>query len=171
MLSVRDLKNDLRICVKHTYHVFLGGYLSNNYRDPFEIDRTLYFCGSQYIESQKALLFNDMVSYNNIMGALNEDVIKKVASQIKGYSDDKWREHCVEILKAYVSARLQSSNVLKDELLKITEDVIVFSSDTDLVLGTGVSLFALYADNPLYWDGDNLYGFVLTEVRDNLRKG
>jgi ribA/ribD-fused uncharacterized protein len=47
--------------------------------------------------------------------------------------------------------------------------VIVEASKMDLVWGSGVARDDKYATRPDYWRGQNLLGFALMEVREQLR--
>lgn len=153
--------------IKHSYHSFLGGYLSNNYLSSLTIDGVAYLCGSQYIESQKALLFKDDTAYDNIMSAINEREVEKAS--LKNFDKEIWKTNCEHIYRTCLNARLEQDKMFTNYLVSIEEDIIVYCDKSDAISGVGLSMFDTNVDNPLYWEGDNLYGFLLTEIRDKLK--
>ena len=50
--------------------------LSQWYISSFKVDNIKYFCAEQYMMSQKALLFNDLDTYNKIMNSQHQNECK-----------------------------------------------------------------------------------------------
>ena len=72
--------------------VFLGSHsvYSNLYRCAFNVDNILYNSTEQFIQSEKAKLFDDDISEPKIMQEKNPYAIKKLGSKIKCFSQTKW---------------------------------------------------------------------------------
>lgn len=59
---------------------------------------------------------------------------------------------------------------LRDFLLSTKDQVLVEASPYDAIWGIGLSADSPDAQNPHNWRGQNLLGFALMEVRDELRR-
>ena len=58
----------------------------------------------------------------------------------------------------------------KDFLLSTGDKILVEASPYDRIWGIGMLETDNRAENPLLWNGENLLGFALMEVRDQLRR-
>lgn len=166
LYTVKNLKKDLLRGIKHSYYAFVGGLLSFKYLKDIEIEGINYFCGYQYIEAQRALLFNDEVAYDAILNCTSIDEISKI--KIKGVDDNIWYEKCQDIIRNYLRIRVSQDKMMQNSLKGLSEDVLVYCDKDDLVLGAGIFMFDCNIENPAYWEGNNIYGFLLTEIRDEL---
>jgi ribA/ribD-fused uncharacterized protein len=59
---------------------------------------------------------------------------------------------------------------LKEFLLNTNERILVEASPMDKIWGIGLAADHPNIENPILWKGENLLGFALMEVRDELRK-
>ena len=59
--------------------------LSNFYESKFVVDGIEYISSEQYIQAQRAALFNDEASYNRITGATNSLDCKNAARSVRNY--------------------------------------------------------------------------------------
>ena len=64
--------------------------LSNFYESKFTVEGIDYISSEQYIQAQKAVLFNDETCYNRIMAATNSLDCKNVARSVHNYDRVKW---------------------------------------------------------------------------------
>ena len=60
---------------------------------PISIGGRSYNCNEQYIQSEKAKLFDNAESFKNIMSSTDPREMKRLGRQVKGYIDAKWKEH------------------------------------------------------------------------------
>jgi ribA/ribD-fused uncharacterized protein len=151
---------------KDKYHFFWGGEFSQWYPSTFEIDGKTYNCAEQYMMEQKALFFGDKESANMIMEAVSPRDQKAFGRRIKPFDPEKWMDVCYAIvLRGNISKFSQNSKLLK-VLLETRDKEIVEASPTDKIWGIGLA-----ENNPLIydksnWDGLNLLGKVVMEVRE-----
>lgn len=59
---------------------------------------------------------------------------------------------------------------LREFLLSTGDSVLVEASPYDAIWGIRLSANSLEAQDPMKWRGQNLLGFALMEVRDELRR-
>lgn len=166
--SVKGLKADLRAGIKHSYHLFCGGLLSNNYPCKFTIDGVKYCCGVQFLEAQKAKVFQNDDVYEEIMNARNESEVLKCSNKLTNYDEVVWKQHFEEYAMMVLQSRVSSDSQFREYIKNIKEDIIVYSNKDDLISGNGLTMFDTNANNPLYWDGSNLWGFCVMQMRDKL---
>ena len=81
--------------------LFLGTHspFSNLFSADLSIDNVKYNSSEQYIQSQKAMLFDDDVTHARIMKETNQYKIKKLGSKVHKFSVETWRsvlEHCAQ---------------------------------------------------------------------------
>ena len=89
----------MRITKTHVYFFSDNDYLSNFFPSVFTLDNLTYSCVEQYIMAQKALLFNDMESFEAIMLATKPYNMKKIGRKVKNFNDDIWLENRNKILE------------------------------------------------------------------------
>lgn len=147
-----------------------NGYLSVWYPCSFFLDGYKFWCVEQYLQYRKAVMFNDDYRADKLLYAKEREDIIKYSKGTVNYVDKVWnaRRH-INLYKANY-AKFSQNQKLKD-LLLATEDICLAKcGKTDKVWGTGLN----YGDTRLYnlsrWEGLNLHGFALMEVRDALKK-
>ena len=77
--------------------------------------------------------------------------------------------HKVEIVTAGNLHKFGQHKELAKFLLSTSDRVLVEASPVDAIWGIGLAADSPDADNPARWQGPNLLGFALMEVRDQLR--
>lgn len=129
-----------------------------------------YCCMEQYMMAQKALLFGDMETYQKILDSTNPKEIKSLGRQVKGFEQAVWDKVKYSIVLGGNYCKFSQNYTLRAFLLSTAEKILVEASPCDQVWGIGLSADAPDAENPLAWLGENLLGFALMEVRDELRR-
>ena len=66
-------------------------------------------------------------------------------------------------------AKFSQNQALADFLVETNSKVLVEASPYDTIWGIGLSQDDKNIENPHCWNGQNLLGFALMEVRDSLR--
>lgn len=148
------------------YRFFWGGIYSNWYSSTFTLDGVVYNCTEQYMMHQKALLFNDHETAEEIMQTSNPRIQKKLGRVVKGYDQNIWNEHKYEIVKNGCRAKFTQNLLLKK---KITDDrgkILVEASPEDAIWGIGYDEDNALA-NKATW-GQNLLGKLLTELTNEI---
>lgn len=95
--------------------------------------------------------------------------IQTLGDQIKPAGDDfdDWLEYSTELLHTGMYAKFSQNLSLKRDLLS-TGDYMLYEATTDYYYGCGVNLTSKKWDDQS-WEGDNLTGRALVEVRDRIR--
>lgn len=135
----------------------------------FSADGIEYSTAEQYMMSQKALLFGDTKIYEEIMNADHPKQFKALGRKISGFDEAIWNKHkCGIVIKGNL-AKFSQNPELKSFLLNTKERILVEASPYDKIWGIGISSDDPKCENPEMWNGENLLGFCLMEVRDLLR--
>ncbi len=136
----------------------------------FTVDGQEYNCAEQYMMAQKAKVFGDEEVRNHILAETDQMTIKKLGRLVKNYDDSVWTERRFQIVVEGNLAKFSQNDDLRQFLLGTGDKIIVEASPKDRIWGIGFDEFAPEATNPALWNGENLLGFALMEVRDRLRE-
>ncbi len=140
--------------------------LSQWYDCKFTVDDIEYHTAEQYMMAQKAVLFKDKTVFEKIMSSSEPSEYKKFGRLIKGFDEKVWdAEKCNIVIKGN-TAKFSQNEDLKQFLLNTNSRILVEASPYDKIWGIGL---AEYNCNPTQWQGSNLLGFCLMEVRDIVR--
>ena len=134
----------------------------------FVFDSIEYKTAEHWAMAQKALLFNDKVSFEKIIVSQTPKEAKKLGRKVKNFGPDVWNDHKYQIA---IVGNLHkfTQNIELLNYLKGTQDkYLLEASPVDKVWGIGVSEDSAEAHNPYAWTGQNLLGFALMEVRDKI---
>lgn len=137
----------------------------------FTVDGVEYSTAEQYMMSQKALLFGDTEIYNKIMKASHPNEFKKLGRQISGFDENIWNQHKTDIVISGNTAKFSQNQDLKEFLLNTNQRILVEASPYDKIWGIGMKSNSSDCENPDLWQGMNLLGFCLMEVRDIIKQG
>lgn len=178
MLTVNDLINSksnkkLNFFWGHTPKVegvVDKSCLSNWYPASFKVGKTTYNCVEQYMMAQKAKLFKDDEHYNNIMQSTDPKKIKWYGRMVRGFEYQTWEDHKVKIVMEGCKAKFDQNPELKEYLMSVKTGVFVEASPYDRIWGIGLKETDDRAKTPAEWCGENLLGFILTEIRDGYKK-
>ena len=149
---------------------FMGNksVLSNFNMDcPITVDGTKYSCNEQYIQVQKALLFNDQQSASDIMHEVEPWEMKAKGRHVKNYNDREWKNKCEEIVINCVRAKFQKHESARRVLLE-TNNKTIGEATKDTFWGTGLHIKDENTLDRTKWIGQNLMGQILMQVRSEL---
>ena len=144
--------------------------LSQWYSSVFTVDGIVYKTAEQYMMARKALLFHDQAIHKEIMAAKHPRQCKALGQKVQHFSQTVWDENKFQIVVDGNIAKFSQNPELKEFLLRTGERVLVEASPYDKIWGIGMAENNEKIENPLEWNGQNLLGFVLMEVRDRLRE-
>lgn len=151
------------------YEFFYGGIYSQFFPCIFLEDGIQYTCAEQYMMAKKALLFNDMDSYNEILSLANPYKIKALGRRVKNFDQKIWDEYKEDIVFKGNLLKFSQNQELCKELLATENKEIVEASPTDIIWGIGLA----ETDPDIYdkskWKGTNLLGKAIMKVRDVLK--
>lgn len=89
---------------------------------------------------------------------------------MKNFDPKLWNENKYQIVTQGNLLKFSQNQKFKDFLLSTGDKVLVEASPYDRIWGIGMLETDNRAENPLLWNGENLLGFALMEVRDELRR-
>jgi ribA/ribD-fused uncharacterized protein len=161
-------KDGFIIYDKHV--AFWGSEFSNFYPCKFTFDGVEWKSSEQCFMAQKAKFFNDEETYNLILKAETPEEAKKLGRLVKNYDDEKWAEVREEKMYNAVLQKFLKNNDL--QLLITRKDLMgktfVEGSPFDGVWGVKMDYRNDKIDDESNWNGTNLLGKVLCDVRNYL---
>ena len=119
---------------------------------------------------QKAQLFEDEKIRQQILESKQQNEIKKLGRKVQNFNQSVWDQAKYLIVLNGNWYKFSQNKHLKNFLLSTGDAVLVEASPYDAVWGIQLSADAPDASNPMNWQGENLLGFALMEVRDELRR-
>lgn len=138
-----------------------------------------YFCESeeepefknleQYIQFQKALLFDDENIAAKILGTSSPWELRGIENSISNYDEAIWERLCYSVVAYGNYLKFDSDIRWREYLLDTGNDILVYADENDTLLGIGLSKDDPDVCNPEKWKGKNIFGFALMDARDKLR--
>jgi ribA/ribD-fused uncharacterized protein len=179
--SIDILSEEFRKGKRHKFLFFWGHQKSKDgsitktcfsqwWGSPFTVEGVVYKTAEHWMMAKKAELFNDAEIYDRIVAAKSPVEAKALGREVKGFKADVWTEKCYQIVVEGNFHKFSQNEELKEFLLQTKDRVIVEASPVDKIWGIGLTGDSDKAENPLLWNGLNLLGFALMEVRDQLVK-
>ena len=144
--------------------------LSNLYSESdFTIDGETYCSSEQYIQWRKAMLFNDEISAARIKAERNPYAIMGLGKKVKDFKLPTWKKECPSILKTACAAKIQQVPIARKALIE-TGDNVIGEATLDKNFGIGLNITDTAALIPDSWPGDNQFGKILMEIRNEVKK-
>jgi ribA/ribD-fused uncharacterized protein len=155
--------------VTDTHIYFWGGIFSQWYDCKFVEDRITFTSAEQYMMYHKAKAFNDYGSMFLVMDTTSPREQKAIGRAIKGYSDEIWGpiRYATVVQGNYL--KFTQNEDLKALILSTGNKHIVEASPYDKVWGIGLGPADDKVLDESKWDGQNLLGKAVMEVRDRIR--
>jgi ribA/ribD-fused uncharacterized protein len=116
----------------------------------------------------KARLFRDEAMASRILEASSPGDAKSLGRAIRDYDEELWAESRYSIVVEGNTAKFGQHSELLAYLAATAERVLVEASPTDRVWGIGLAADDSRARRPSRWEGLNLLGFALMDVRERL---
>lgn len=147
----------------------VNGYLSNWYLSRFVVDGQEFSSVEQYMMYRKALVFGDEESAKAILGTDDVARIKALGREVRGYDEVVWSGVRQVAVFRGLLAKFRQNRELEEKLLGTGDEILVECAVKDKVWGVGLSMKDPTADQIKNWNGQNLLGFALMEVRTALQ--
>ena len=147
--------------------VFHGELLlySNFYPSPFRVNGILFKTAEHFIQYQKALLFGDSVTANQILRSDAAIDAKCLSYNINEFNRSQWINEGTELCVVGIREKfIQNTPLL--EMLKTTAPKKITEASNDKLWGTGVKLRDKNALNMSSWEGPGWLSEILTTIRD-----
>ncbi|MBA4109208.1 MAG: DUF1768 domain-containing protein [Leptothrix sp. (in: Bacteria)] len=138
------------------------------FESSFTLGEITYLTAEHYMMAEKARLFDDQETWNQIIAAKSPALAKKLGREIRNFDDRLWDARRFDAVVEGNLAKFSQNASLQDFLLKTEDRVLVEASPVDKVWGIGMAEDHPQIENPAMWQGLNLLGFALMEVRRQL---
>ena len=148
----------------------INGYLSNWYMSEFVFNEQKFTSMEQYMMYQKAILFDDTKIAQEIMKTNNVGEIKALGRTVQDYDDIIWNGVRQIVVYEGLLEKFRQNDELKKKLLDTQEHIIAECAVHDKIWGIGLSMKDKRRFDLEKWQGQNLLGFSLMQVRNTLRK-
>ena len=97
-------------------------------------------------------------------------MIKALGRKVEGFEQSVWDKYKYSIVLNGNYAKFIQNQDQLDFLLSTGDKVLVEASPYDTIWGIGMQETDPQVHNPFLWKGENLLGFALMEVRNELRR-
>lgn len=149
---------------------FANGYLSNWLPCEFTVDGVKYWCTEQYMMAKKAELFGDSEVQSEIMLSKNQKEIKDLGRKVRNFDSELWDKNKIRIVYEGNLAKFSQNEDLKSKILNTGDKILAEASPYDKIWGIGRGIKdGDVINNPNNWYGENLLGFILMRVRDEIK--
>ena len=132
----------------------------------FEEDGIAFKTAEHYMMANKAKLFNDNDILEKILKSETPNEAKSLGRKVKNFDSQFWDEHKYEIVKQANFLKFSQNEKFKKFLLSTNDKILVEASPYDKIWGIGMLESDKNIHNPNFWNGENLLGFALMEVRE-----
>ncbi|MCT4597238.1 MAG: NADAR domain-containing protein [Vallitalea sp.] len=147
------------------------GCFRKDWIDTFQVNGDHCFGIDHYMIAEKAVLFDDFDTMENIIDSTDMIEVYALDKKIKNYDEAMWLKHQYRIALQGNYYKFAQDSQLRQALLNTGDKVIVYASPNDSTWGIGMSIEELpNINNPFLWKGENLLGYALMEVRDEIRR-
>lgn len=126
-----------------------------------------YNCAEQYMMAKKALLFNDLETYEKIMNEKNPSKQQSLGREVKNFNKLQWDASCTSIVYQGNMYKFEQNPELLKILLDTKNTILVEASPYDIIWGVGLGENNSLISDEKNWKGQNLLGYTLTILRDN----
>jgi ribA/ribD-fused uncharacterized protein len=140
------------------------------YPAAFTVAGDTYATAEHWMMAEKARLFGNEDVRTHIIAARHPDEAKKLGRQVTGFDPAVWDAQKFDLVVAGNYHKFSQHPALRDYLLTTGDRVLVEASPVDAIWGIGLAATHPDAMQPAKWPGENLLGFALMEVRDQLRR-
>lgn len=139
------------------------------YESPFVVDRKTYATAEHWMMAAKARLFKDEMSLNKILSSTDPKEAKELGRLVVDFDHDTWKSNCRRLVTEGNLAKFNQNESMKSFLLSTGSAVLVEASPYDRIWGIGLPEKDPRVKHPGTWQGENLLGFALMDVREKLR--
>lgn len=150
--------------------VFFWGYkdfMSNFYNKPFYYKGKMIACSEVGFMLEKAIQFNDEVIIKELATVTKAKIAKDLGGKVKNYDDAVWKAVRFDRMKEVLAEKFKDPE-LRKQLLATGDRILVEASPVDNIWGVNMDENHPDIETPSKWQGQNLLGIALMEIRKNL---
>ncbi len=140
------------------------------WQSDFFAEEHTYCCMEQFMMANKAALFGDKEVRQEILDCKEPKNIKDLGRKVRGFDETIWNKAKYSIILNGNYMKFSQNKELREFLLSTGDNILVEASPYDAIWGIKMSENDPNAKNPYMWKGQNLLGFALMEVRDEIRR-
>jgi len=140
------------------------------YEQSFEIEGNVYYTAEHWMMAEKARLFNDMQIHHEIINTSKPGKVKELGRMIRNFDQQVWDHNKYDIVVKGNLNKFSQNESLKKFLLSTNDRILVEASPLDRIRGIGLAADDEKVMDPHHWEGTNLLGFALMDVRDLLKQ-
>ena len=149
-------------------HLFMKGPFSQFHPARFNVDGIDYMCGEQFMHAGKARLFGDTAMADRIMRSDSPHEHKLMGGRVSGFVQEIWDANRFALVLAGNRAKFGQNAGLRRRLLDTGDAILAEANPKDYIWGIGLAEDDPAALDPANWQGLNLLGRVLMQVRMEL---
>ncbi len=146
-----------------------NGFLSNWYPSPIRVDGMQFSSVEQYIMYKKCVLFGEPEAANAILATDDTKEQQAIGKTTNIYIAEVWAGMRQLVVMRGLYAKFSQNEDLKRMLLDTGDAWLVECAKSDKVWACGRRLDDVRRFNAAEWNGQNILGFALMEVREMLR--
>ena len=177
--NIKNLKAEQAQGIKRNFLFFWGHKpakdgritqtcLSQWWEQPFVVDDITYPTAEHWMMAGKAKVFKDEEMLAKILASGHPHQAKKLGRQVRNFDYKIWKEHRYSVVLEGNLHKFRQQEDLKNYLINTKDSIMVEASPFDKTWGIGMAKDNPKAQNMDTWNGLNLLGFILMEVRDLL---
>jgi len=179
-MMLRELRERFNAGEQFEYVLFwrpgpgIGKHIFSQWQEglPFTSESDItYPTTEHYMMAGKARLFYDAEMLKKILEEPNPREVKKFGRQVRGFDEDTWRSHRYNVVRQGNRYKFGQNEEARKFLLSTGDKVLVEASPYDDIWGIKLGEEDPRCLDPNQWQGTNLLGFALMDVREELRDG
>ena len=136
----------------------------------FEVDGIQYHTTEQYMMASKARLFGDEEVLQEIMESYHPHDYKKLGRKVRGFVTEPWDAKKYDIVVEGNKAKFEQNADIREFLLSTGDAILAEASPYDKIWGIGLDRETALKGSFDQWQGENLLGCALMEVREWLKE-
>lgn len=136
---------------------------------PFTIEDTFYQTAEHWMMAAKARLFEDNETLGQILEAPDPKTAKALGRKVGNFDDVVWKDNARRLVTEGNVAKFTQNKDLGEFLVGTGDAVLVEASPYDRIWGIGLKVDDDRTKSPDSWQGQNLLGFALMDVREELK--
>jgi ribA/ribD-fused uncharacterized protein len=168
-MNITELRSRIQAGEKFDLEFFWKGPFSQWAKKGFTIDGIHYKTAEHWMMAEKARIFGDEETRKKIIESEHPRRAKALGREVKNFNEEKWVNARYGVVYAGNKHKFTQNDDYKTVLLGTEDRILVEASPEDRIWGIGLAEDHPDALNPLKWKGLNVLGFVLTDLKNNLR--
>lgn len=137
----------------------------------FVVRGKLFTSAEQFLHYQKALLFNDVETAQQILESDTPAEQRRMVKTVKDVDEYRWLKYRDFFVYEGNRAKFMQNADLREELMATRGTDVVEASPTSKIWGIGMGVKNPDIYDPEKWKGENVLGRVLTRLREDIFTG